>query len=73
MTEYYIDIDDDVAKKLQRLEDGRIRETLIELSEEAVPEDELIHSNLSEAEKKRRQIKRIRRRGTSLGTRPDYE
>lgn len=74
MSEYYVDVDDDVAARLKEVGDERILEALRDLVEdEAPPADELIHSELSDAEKKRREIRRVRRRGTALGTRPDYE
>jgi hypothetical protein len=74
MTKYYVDVDDDLAARLQEVDDDRILDALRDLvEEEAPPADELMHSGLSEAEKKRREIRRIRRRGTALGTRPDYE
>lgn len=74
MTEYYVDVDDELAARLQEVDDERILDALRDLvEEEAPPADELMHSGLSDAEKKRREIRRVRRRGTSLGTRPDYE
>jgi len=74
MTEYYVDVDDDFAARLKEVDDGQILDALRDLIEkEAPPADELIHSELSEAEKKRRRIRRIRRRRTTLDTRPDYE
>lgn len=74
MTKYYVDVDDDLAARLKEVDRDQILDVLRDLvEEEAPPADELIHSGLSEAEKKRRRLRRIRRRGTALGTRPDYE
>lgn len=74
MTKYYIDVDGDLAARLKKVDHAQILDALRGVVEkEAPPTDEIIHSELSEAEKKRRRIRRIRRRGTVLGTRPDYE
>ena len=74
MTKYYVDVNNDLAARLKEVDDDRILDVLRDLvEEETPPADELMHSGLSKAEKKRREIRRIRRRGTALGTRPDYE
>ena len=59
---YYVDVDDELASRLKEIDDELITEALQEVVDEnAPPADELIHADLSKAERKRREIRRIRR------------
>ena len=74
MTRYYVTLDDDLAMRLKEVDDEAITEALEALAdEEAPPADEIDHEELSPAERERRRLRRIRRRGTTLGERPDYD
>ena len=74
MTRYYVDVNDELATRLKSLDNDVVFEALETLVEEqAPPADEIDHEELSAAERKRRRIRRIRRRGTSLGERPEYD
>jgi hypothetical protein len=74
MSRYYVDVDDELATRLKGVEDDRITEALERLvGEEAPPADEIDHEELTPAERKRRQLRRIRRRGTSIDERPEYD
>jgi hypothetical protein len=74
MTRYYLDIDDELAAQLKQMEMATIEDTLRALvEEEAPPADETDHEELSAAERKRRRLRRIRRRGTSIDERPEYD
>lgn len=74
MTRHYVDIDDELAMRLGEVNDEQIIEALESLvEEEAPPADEIDHEELSAAERKRRRLRRIRRRGTSVGERPDFD
>jgi hypothetical protein len=71
---YYVSVDDELASRLKEIDDELITEALREVADEnAPPADELMHGNLPEAERKRREIRRVRRRGTAVGTRPEYD
>jgi len=71
MTQYYVDIDDDLAEKLKQVSDDDIIEVLTKLAEKEVSDDELApydsvseildDDNLAEAEKKRMKLKAERR------------
>lgn len=74
MTRYYLDVDDEFAAQLKEVDDEVIINALEGLvKEEAPPADEIDHDELSAAERERRRLRRIRRRGTSIGERPDYD
>lgn len=74
MTRHFVDVDDELATRLGEVSDERIIEALESLvEEEAPPADEIDHEELSAAERKRRRLRRIRRRGTSVGERPDFD
>ena len=74
MTRYYVDVNDELATRLKSLDNDVVFEALETLVEEqAPPADEIDHEELSAAERKRRRIRRIRRRGTSIDERPDYD
>jgi hypothetical protein len=74
MTRHFVDVDDELATRLGEVSDERIIETLESLvEEEAPPADEIDQEELSTAERKRRRLRRIRRRGTSIGERPDFD
>jgi hypothetical protein len=74
MTRYYVDVDDDLATQLKEVDEERIIAALESLVEEdAPPIDEIDHEELSSAERKRRRLRRIRRRGTSIDERPGYD
>ena len=74
MTRYYVDVDDDLATQLKEVDEERIIAALESLVEEEVPPiDEIDHEELSTAERKRRRLRRIRRRGTSIDERPGYD
>ncbi|MDS0279409.1 hypothetical protein NDI85_16560 [Halomicroarcula sp. S1AR25-4] len=74
MTRYYVDVDDELAARLKEVDGETIMDTLRALTEEeAPPADEIDHEELSVAERKRRRLRRIRRRGTSIGERPEYD
>lgn len=74
MTRYYVDVDDDLATQLKEINSEAIIEALEALAEEkAPPADEIDQEELSAAERKRRRLRRIRRRGTSMDERPDYD
>lgn len=74
MSKYYVDVDDDLAARLEEVDDEQILDALRDVvEEEAPPADEVIHSELSEEEKKRRRIRQVRRRGSAFETRPNYE
>lgn len=67
-------VDAELASQLKEVDDELITESLREVVEEnAPPADELMHADLSGAERKRREIRRVRRRGTAVGTRPEYD
>jgi hypothetical protein len=71
---YYINVGNELASRLKKIDDERIAEALEEVAEENTPPaDELMHADLSEAERKRREIRRVRRRGTAVDTRPEYD
>jgi hypothetical protein len=71
---YYVSVDDELASRLKEIDDELITEALREVVDEnAAPADELMHADLSKAERKRREIRRIRRRGTAVDTRPEYD
>jgi len=71
---YYVSVDDELASRLKEIDDELITEALREVVDEnAPPADELMHADLSKAERKRREIRRVRRRGTTVGTRPEYD
>ncbi|MFK8212440.1 hypothetical protein [Haloferax volcanii] len=71
---YYVDVDDELASRLKEVDDEVITEALEEVVDEnAPPADELMHADLSEVERKRREIRRVRRRGTAVGTRLEYD
>lgn len=71
---YYVNVDDELASCLKEIDDELITDALREVVEEnAPPADELMHAGLSEAERKRREIRWVRRRGTSVDTRPEYD
>lgn len=71
---YYVSVDDELASRLKEIDDELITEALREIADEnAPPADELMHADLSEAERKRREIRRVRRRGRAVGTRPEYD
>jgi hypothetical protein len=73
MTCHFVDVDDELATRLEEMSDERIIEALETLvEEEAPPADEIDQEELSAAERKRRRLRRIRRRGTSADERPDY-
>jgi hypothetical protein len=74
MTRYYVNVDDELATQLKEVDDETILDALKGLVEkEAPPADEIDHEELSAAERERRRLRRIRRRGTSIGERPDYD
>lgn len=74
MTRYYVNVDDELAAQLKEMDGETIIEALRALAEEeAPPADEIDHEELSKAERERRRLRRIRRRGTSIGERPDYD
>jgi hypothetical protein len=74
MTRYYVDIDDELAAQLKGMDGETIIDTLKALvEEEAPPADEIDHEELSAAERERRRLRRIRRRGTSDGEKPSYD
>jgi len=74
MTKYYVKVGDELATRLKAVDDERITNALEALVEdEAPPADEVDHAELSAAEQKRRRLRRIRRRGTAVGERPDYD
>lgn len=74
MTRYYVDVSDELATRLEEVSGERIIEALESLAEEeAPPADEIDHEELSAAERKRRRLRRIRRRGTSIDEKPDYD
>lgn len=71
---YYVSVDDELASRLKEIDDELITEALREVADEnAPPADELMDTDISEAERKRREIRRVRRRGTAVGTRPEYD
>ena len=74
MTRYYVDVSDEFVAQLREVDEEQIIDTLKSLvEEEAPPADEIDHEELSAAERKRRRLRRIRRRGTSIDERPDYD
>ena len=74
MTRYYVDVGDKLATRLKEINEKRITETLQSLvEEETPPADEIDHEELSAAERKRRRLRRIRRRGTSIDEKPVYD
>jgi hypothetical protein len=74
MTRYYVDVNDELATRLEALTGERIIEALESLvEEEAPPADEIDDEELSAAERKRRRLRRIRRRGTSIDEKPVYD
>jgi len=71
---YYVSVDDELASRLKEIDDELITTALQEVVDEnAPPADELMHPGLSKAERKRREFRRIRRRGTAVDTRPEYD
>jgi hypothetical protein len=71
---YYVSVDDELASRLKEIDDELITEALREVVDKnAPPADELMHADLSKSERKRRKIRRIRRRGTAVDTRPEYD
>lgn len=74
MTRHYVDVSDELATRLEEVGGEQIIEALESLvEEEAPPADEIDHEELSAAERKRRRLRRIRRRGTSIDEKPDYD
>lgn len=74
MTRYYVDVGDELATRLKEVNEERITEVLQSLvDEEAPPADEIDHEELSAAERKRRRLRRIRRSGTSIDEKPNYD
>lgn len=74
MTRYYLDIEEDFATQLEEAGEDAIMEALRTLvEEEAPPADEIDHEELSAAERKRRRIRRIRRKGTSVDDKPVFD
>lgn len=74
MTRYYVNVDDELAAQLNEVGDEAIMDALKGLvEEEAPPADEIDNEELSAAERKRRRIRRIRRRGTSIDEKPVYD
>jgi hypothetical protein len=66
MTRYFVNVDDELATRLKAVDDERIVEALQSLvEEEAPPADEVDYEELSEAERKRRKLRRIRRQGSA--------
>lgn len=71
---YYVSVDDGLASRLKEIDDELITEALREVADEnAPPADELMHADLSEAERKCREIRRVRCRGTAVDTQPKYD
>jgi hypothetical protein len=74
MSKYYVSVDDELASRLKQVDDELIIDALREVADDhSPPADELLDGDLSEAERKRREIRRVRRRNTSVGTRPEYD
>ena len=63
---YYVDVDEDLAARLKKVDDEHIYAALEDVADEhAPPADEVMYEELSAAERKRREIRRMRRHGAS--------